>query len=225
MGAYDDSFNATGPTTVAFETVADNEPDWASLGVGAFGRRCGVNGVSMRNPQSGVHRDAPDLVGVHGLGETEGVQGEGLIGVHGKARVLGPSSGTGFGGRGPVGVVGDNADIGVRGAGETAGVVGFSKKNRGGIFHTGRRDVSGLEKFSSVPSAQLLLIPIEFLESVESQLPRNGHAGDLFAAVDMREARIATAELWFCVRSGSSNTSEPGAMWSKVQFSTTHTVA
>lgn len=78
--------------------------------------------------------------------------------------------------------------------------------------------------FTATPSAQEMLVPIRVDGPVEAGLPRAGLAGDLFAAVDVREESVTTAELWFCVRSGSTDLSQDGAVWSKVQFSTTRVV-
>lgn len=251
MAAYDQSFNAEGPTVVAFETVGFEPSDVPTFGVAVFAHQCGVNGIALSQVPKKAHLVAPDLVGVHGLGENEGVQGEGPIGVHGIGAVPGSLGGQGIGvqgdggqagvrGKGEIGVVGDGTqvgvggrgaigvqgggDIGVEGSGESAGVHGFSKRNRAGVFQTGRDDLPHLDQFGSRPSAQLLLVPIRVEGAVEGSLPRAGLAGDLFTAVDVREERIATTELWFCVRSGSSDPNEPGAVWSKVQFSTTYTV-
>lgn len=252
MAAYDQSFNAEGPTVVAFETVSLVPSEVPAFGVAVFAHQCGVNGIALSDIPSNAHRVAPDLVGVHGLGESEGVQGEGPIGIHGISRVPGSIGGQGVGvlgeggqvgirgkgntgvlgegtqagveGRGTIGVLGDG-DIGIKGSGESAGVHGFSGHNRAGVFQTEQDELPPLDQFTSTPSAQVLLVPVKVVGPVEEHLPRAGLAGDLFAAIDVREARVATAELWFCVHDGSANPNEAGAVWSKVQFSTTITVA
>lgn len=250
--AQDDSFNAEGPTTVAFETISPTPARVPAFGVAVFAHQCGVNGVALSDIPAGAHRVAPNLVGVHGLGESEGVQGEGPTGVHGIARIpgaFGGGQGTGvlgdggrFGvrGTGDVGVKGESpnvgvegfgttgvlgtGDVGVRGSGDTIGVHGVCDSNRGGVFQTGRERLPPIDRFAGRPSAQVLLVPVRVNGSVDGTLPRAGLAGDLFVAVDTREARAATAELWFCVRDGSADLARPGAVWSKVDFVRTHSV-
>ena len=250
MPAYDDSFNAEGPTVVAFETVGLTPSDVPAFGVAVFAHQCGVNGVALTDVPAQAHRVAPNLVGVHGLGEVEGVQGEGPIGMHGIGSVggvqgEGPIGVQGLGesegvhGEGLVGVngVGINPGsftrglgvhgegrIGVQGEGDTIGVLGFSKLNRAGVFHTGGAVLPSLEKFASDPSAQIHLAPVRVRGAVEGHLPRVGQAGDLLAVVSTGRRQAAPTELWFCIRSGSDDPAQPGATWAKVQFETTFVV-
>ena len=251
MAAYDQSFNAEGPTLVGFETVGLNPSDVPEFGVAVFAHQCGVNGVALSDVPANAHRVAPELVGVHGLGENEGVQGEGPIGVHGIARVSGSTGGQGIGvqgdgghtgvlGKGDIGVRGEGPQTGVegrgatgmlgmgatgvKGSGESAGVQGFSKHNRGGVFLTGTDELPALDRFAAKASAQVLLVPVKVNGPVEGHLPRTGLAGDLLAIVRTDAKYPSAAELWFCIRSGSADSAEPGAAWARVQFETTVTV-
>ena len=234
MASYDDSFNATGPTFATFETVGELPSNVPKLGVAVFSHQCGVNGVALSDVPAGSHRNAPNLVGVHGLGENEGVQGEGPIGVRGIARVFGTLGGQGTGvqgeggqigvrGEGEVGVIGESRTLGrgaagVVGIGESIGMHGISERGRGGVFQTRREEAPPVDPASEAASAQVRLVPVRVAASAESSLPRDGLAGDLYAAVDVREARVATAQLWFCVRSGSSDLAQPAAVWRQVQL-------
>lgn len=245
----DQSFNATGPTVTAFETIGPTPGDVPEFGVAVYAHKCGVNGVAFSDVPTNAHLIAPDLVGVHGKGDNEGVQGEGPIGVHGIGQAAETiiRGGTGVWGEGGhVGVQGNGGDIGVlgqggqagvqgegsvgvSGAGSSAGVRGFSKRSRGGVFQTGQDDLPALGQFGSKISAQILLVPVQVQGLVESHLPRTGHAGDLLAIFGqrvnpLRQVTETTVELWFCVGSGSNNPPEPGAVWAKLQFEKTFNV-
>jgi hypothetical protein len=83
MASNDDSFNAEGPTVVAFETLTNNNQ---TFGVSVTGTQCGVYGESSTRPM-GTRRSASAVrtgTGVHGLGDAFGVVGEG-----GGASILG----------------------------------------------------------------------------------------------------------------------------------------
>jgi hypothetical protein len=123
MAKDDTSFNATGPTVVAFETAPLTESDWPAIGVGVFGSACGVHGVGGTTTINALgvldditRNSAPAGVGVNGIGDNEGVRGKGATGVHGVG------DGMGVFGEGPVGVHG----LGVAaGALEAPGVSGL----------------------------------------------------------------------------------------------------
>jgi hypothetical protein len=138
------SFNADGPTVTAFETVGLDQREIPAFGVAVYATQCGVNGVAFADfsqEPANPHRIAPELVGVHGRGDNEGVQGEGPIGVHGiglptpglvsnqGVGVLGEGDFEGVEGRGQTGVAGrgvmtgvdGTGRVGVHGKGATAG--------------------------------------------------------------------------------------------------------
>jgi hypothetical protein len=71
MASKDSSFNASGPTVVAFETI-DTGP--RSFGVGVEGNQVGVHGEGMASPQ-GSRAVSVLAVGVHGRGDHYGVYG------------------------------------------------------------------------------------------------------------------------------------------------------
>jgi hypothetical protein len=123
MADEDSSYNAIGPTVVAFETGPFSVSDWPAIGVGVFGSTCGVHGVggaaliTALGSQDDITRNpAPAGVGVNGLGESEGVRGKGPTGIHGLGDAVGVF------GEGAVGVQG----LGVAGAAlEAPGVSGI----------------------------------------------------------------------------------------------------
>jgi hypothetical protein len=277
MADTDESFNATGPTVVAFETVSLDWEDVPAFGVAVYGSQCAVNGVQIAETDNTAdpQRIGPDGVGVHGLGHSEGVQGEGPVGVHGIGKdpgligtgvgVQGDGAGIGVQGEGPIGVRGKGGVIGVDGAGNTGvqgtgtlvgvegagstgvhgkgdvgahgegrtgvhgrgdmtGVLGECRSNRAGVFHTGRDPLPLVQHSASDPSAQILLAAVNVDGLVQDSLPRAGLAGDLFAVIGGDQRQQRTAELWFCIRTGSNDPSQPGATWAQVQFATTVTV-
>jgi hypothetical protein len=71
--ATDDSFNATGPTVVAFETLSTSAPVNQTFGVSVVGDRCGVYGQQATTQRD--RRIAPVGAGVLGRGEGYGVYG------------------------------------------------------------------------------------------------------------------------------------------------------
>ena len=71
MASYDSSFNAQGPTVVAFETI-DTGP--RGFGAGVNGSQVGVHGEGMASPQ-GSRAVTPAGIGVHGRGDSYGVYG------------------------------------------------------------------------------------------------------------------------------------------------------
>jgi hypothetical protein len=71
MSSQDTSFNASGQTVVAFETI-NNGP--RAFGAGVNGSRCGVHGEGMASPQ-GSRSVTVSAVGVHGRGDFYGVYG------------------------------------------------------------------------------------------------------------------------------------------------------
>jgi len=233
------SFNADGPTVTAFETTSFTEDGVPAFGVAVFASQCGVNGVAFSNyaDQPGnPHLIAPSLVGVHGKGENEGVQGEGPIGVHGISAVggtgvLGESDRIGVSGKGDVGVWAEGGQVGVR-AGATVGVEargslmglhGFSEDCRAGVFQTGGTRLPDMLAAKGQPSAQIYLVPVQVSGLAERHLPKNGLAGDLLAVVGHIHNPVsghrgeAAAELWFCVASAEGG---KGARWGRVQFDT-----
>src|SRR5262249_41601269 len=111
--------------------------------------------------------------------------------------------------------------LGVHGDGDTIGVLGTSKINRAGVFQTGRGAQPSLDRFVSEPSAQVMLVPVRVRGAVPGHLPRVGQAGDLLAVVGTSRLQVPPTELWFCIRSGSDDPTQPGATWAKVQFETT----
>jgi hypothetical protein len=286
MATTDNQFFAEGDNPArmtAFETIAPSLERVPLFGVAVYAKKCGVNAVGVSlTTLAGLGHDphliAPDGIGVRGLGDSEGVQGEGPIGVRGLGRVPG-TLGSGIGvqgegvdvgvrgdgtaagvrGKGNIGVQGEGGDAGVegkgtdgvrgigqspsggpgtgvrgtgdtgvegvgrtgvRGQGRDIGVLGESRQNRAGVFHTGRDDLPPVERFDSEPSAQLLLVPVQVDGPAQAGLPRKGLAGDLLAIVSTQRKDMA-AELWFCLISGSDDPGQPGATWSQVQFSTT----
>src|SRR6516225_5782908 len=74
MSEGSDSFNATGPTLVAFETTSADVPVLQQFGVSVVGTNCGVYGQGTDGDQKDRHR-APAATGVFGRGDTHGVYG------------------------------------------------------------------------------------------------------------------------------------------------------
>ena len=74
MSEGSDSFNATGPTLVAFETTSADVPVLQQFGVSVVGTNCGVYGQGTDGDQKDRHR-APVATGVFGRGDTHGVYG------------------------------------------------------------------------------------------------------------------------------------------------------
>jgi hypothetical protein len=201
---------------VTFETTPFTLNAIPALGVAAYGTQCGVNGIALSDYSTvsgDFQRVAPALVGVHGKGDNEGVQGEGPVGVHGIGVVPGTIGGLGLGvqgdggqmgvqGNGDTGVMGKGVQVGVQGNGHTgvvgdgstgvsgtgssAGVQGSSPRGRGGVFQTGPGGTPDLREFVSGISAQILLVPVLAHGSVEKHLPRAGHAGDLLVISELR---------------------------------------
>jgi hypothetical protein len=71
MASEDSSFNASGPTVVAFETINAGP---RAFGVGVQGSQCGVHGEGMASSQ-GSRAVSISAVGVHGRGDFYGVYG------------------------------------------------------------------------------------------------------------------------------------------------------
>lgn len=74
MADYESSFNATGPTVVAFETTSDDTPVAQAFGASVVGKTCGVYGQGTFDAQSD-RRSAPMGTGVLGRGDAHGVYG------------------------------------------------------------------------------------------------------------------------------------------------------
>ena len=121
MAQSEVSFDATGPTFVAFETTGSSLP---AYGVGVYGIENGVRGVAgtkiinelaASGGSSGVTRDLVQTgVGVQGVGDSAGVRGDSEdTGVRGKG-------GVGVFGEGGYGVAGRGKYIGVLAAGDIA---------------------------------------------------------------------------------------------------------
>jgi len=72
-----DSFNATGPTIVGFETTSADTPVKQQFGVSVVGTKCGVYGQGTSGAQM-ERRSAPFGTGVLGRGDTQGVLGVGF---------------------------------------------------------------------------------------------------------------------------------------------------
>jgi hypothetical protein len=82
MASEDSSFNASGPTAVAFETITG--PEDRAFGVSVVGNVCGVFGQGVRGvAEGGVDpqddRTSPRGTGVLGLGDFHGVYGVGAV--------------------------------------------------------------------------------------------------------------------------------------------------
>jgi hypothetical protein len=74
MAAQDSSFNASGPTVVAFETITGAED--RAFGVSVVANVCGVFGQGAASPASPQdNRTSPTGTGVLGIGELHGVYG------------------------------------------------------------------------------------------------------------------------------------------------------
>lgn len=74
MASYDSSFNAQGPTVVAFETIDPPGPPPRGFGVGVNGNHVGVHGEGMANPL-GTRAVSVSGIGAHGRGDSYGVYG------------------------------------------------------------------------------------------------------------------------------------------------------
>jgi len=241
MPSYDDSFNARGPTVVAFETVNNNNQ---AVGVGATGTQCGVYGESSGSPLGTrpAKSDVPDGTGVHGKGDHIGVAGfGGRDGVYGQGEI-------GVSGQGEMGVSGlatkDGVRVGVNGrtdhlqgqkynrdeaavAGEAAGtsrsgcgigIRGWSEFNRAGVFYTGPNpDREGEDMRPPDLSAGLgaVVAQIHLVPIDASAPPGNGRAGDFIVITGQQKRGMV--ELWFCQRSSSRSSGKTiTAMWTRL---------
>jgi hypothetical protein len=74
MASYDSSFNATGPTVVAFETIDPPGPPPRTFGVGVNGSQVGVHGEGMATPL-GTRAVSVSGIGAHGRGDFYGAYG------------------------------------------------------------------------------------------------------------------------------------------------------
>ena len=121
MAQSEVSFDATGPTLVAFETTGASLP---AFGVGVYGIENGVRGVAgtkiinelaANGGSANVTRDLIQTgVGVQGVGDFAGVRGDSEdTGVRGKGAV-------GVFGEGGFGVAGRGTDVGVHAEGDIA---------------------------------------------------------------------------------------------------------
>lgn len=152
MAASDSSFNAEGPTVVAFETINNNKQ---AIGVGVNGSACGVHGEGKQNPLG--TRMAPQGTGVHGEGDQAGVIGHARIEPVPGREVCGVGVvGAAEGNRGGVFLTGSEA----RQTPQIEALVAqLSEQNTDGQV------------------AQIHLVPLSF----EENLPTDGLAGDLLA--------------------------------------------
>jgi len=112
MTDSDSSYNATGPSIVAFETTSADTPVHQQFGVSVVGTKCGVYGQGTSGAQKD-RRVAPLGAGVCGRGDTEGVYGIGV-----EQGVLGVSA--------SVDDNGDTPDFGSSLASGGMGVIGIS---------------------------------------------------------------------------------------------------
>ncbi|SRR6266487_793608 len=216
----DTRFAAYGKAPYAFYTdpTLDDDGGPVGYGVNVQALTCGVYGQSLAQS---ADREVPHLdpnnpdprYGVYGTGDNVGVYGRSRADPNRVVPQIVPDPGTGvFGIADNVGIRGQcTTGIGVLGEGESGvGGVFSSVTNRGGVFSSGHE-------------AQLQLTPQLVPPNtapVESQpkdtrfiplLPKDGQAGDIFAATD--ERRTELCQLWFCVR--SSNEHDP-AQWRQV---------
>jgi hypothetical protein len=74
MSESESSFNATGPSVVAFETTSADTPVLQQFGVSVAGTTCGVYGQGTTDAQADRRR-APFGIGVLGRGKAVGVHG------------------------------------------------------------------------------------------------------------------------------------------------------
>ena len=128
MSFKKDSFDAIGPTIVAFETLG-NIPNSAQVfGVSVSGSQCGVYGESSLRPLGTrpSPTDVPNGTGVAGRGQRQGVKGDGDIGVSGVGRI-------GVFGEGVVGIEGHSfVGDGVAGQSDADNSSGVFGLNNGG---------------------------------------------------------------------------------------------
>jgi len=128
MSFKKDSFDAIGPTIVAFETLG-NIPNSAQVfGVSVSGSQCGVYGESSLRPLGTrpSPTDVPNGTGVAGRGQRQGVKGDGDIGVSGVGRI-------GVFGEGVVGIEGHSfVGDGVSGQSDADNSSGVFGLNNGG---------------------------------------------------------------------------------------------
>jgi hypothetical protein len=187
----DDQFTALGPAAIGFQTDGTN----ITVGADITGNTVGVQGSGP--------------IGVNGVGSLPTTTNP-TIGVNGSSQ-----SGYGVHGFSDVGV-------GVNGSSKNGvGVFGESTRGRGGIFASGRPSPDA----SLADAAQLQLRPQVVFQSqspippppprneVLPLLPKDGQAGDLFAA--QINSDLGACQLWFCVNSPSADGTQP-AQWSQV---------
>lgn len=197
------SFNQTGPTVTAFETI-DDGPHEFGVKV-ANNTHCGVYGESMEKPPPVGIREAatPHLTGVSGRGDENGVWG---------MSERNGASGVGLSGT-------DEKGKPIYGI----GVAGFSLQNRAGVFtgigisHVDNDNM--VHSFESDPNqhpAQVRMVPYPPFDDQNKpqKLPKNGLAGDFFVVMGGRNNE---AILWFCVRSHDSTVTPPiPASWEQI---------
>jgi hypothetical protein len=196
MASTDSSFNATGSTVVAFETLSVGD---RAIGVGVNGTQCGVHGEGGASPLG--TRKAPFATGVHGHGDLVGVSGEGPL----AGGLFSNTSGL-FGcfAQGTlVGMFAQSTFWGVRGSGNVGpGVQGDSTSDRGGVF-------------SSKTLAQMKLVP-----STRSSPPATGQVGDLFL-MQPNPTDPNSVKLFLCVKDGAQAFGAPigtPALWAPIQL-------
>ena len=197
----DDQFTALGPAAIGFQTDGTN----ITVGADITGNNIGVQGSGP--------------IGVSGIGSlamstsaTIGVKGscDNGIGVQGLSDIGGGVDGRSSSGPGVYGL--SKSDV---------GVFGESTRGRGGVFVSGRPS----PHVSMAHAAQLQLLPQVVPQSQSSipppsqdhkllpLLPKDGQAGDLFAAQVNRDSEAC--QLWFCVNGPSLDGKQP-AQWSQV---------
>jgi hypothetical protein len=203
MSFKKDSFDAIGPTAVAFETLGNIPNSAQTFGVSVTGSQCGVYGESSRKPigtrpPSDI---APEGTGVAGRGDQQGVKGSGPRGVVGVGD--------------DVGVFGDSEKgVGVHGRSVFShGVTGESTSGRGGVFTSG--DSAQVQLTPSGPrgvlSAPIPTTPLANPKGAGFALPKSGRGGDLMAVMDSQRQ----CTLWFCVRESGGTAATP-AQWAQV---------
>jgi hypothetical protein len=163
MPTEDQSFEASGPTTVAFETITDQQ----AVGVGASGTTCGVFGSSSSSQGSRPPNDVGPGIGVVGIGDVIGVSGGGSIAVKGdgdRTGVLGIGREVGVlaqhHGKFSTEAAAISAQSVETSSNQSAiAIHGWSPSNRAGVFATGpRKPLPPLVMGSVI--AQIHLVPI-----------------------------------------------------------------
>lgn len=209
MATEDSSFEASGPTTVAFETITDQQ----SVGVGVSGTTTGVFGSSSSRqgsrPPNNIRNGAPyQGIGVGGIGDAIGVYAAGSIGVMADADSVGlvavGEKMSVLAQHNATSVSPETSAVTVEANGNRknesgVGLHAWSSYNRAGVFATGVLQSRPTAMQMGGLVAQIHLVPIP-----DTAVPPTiGNAGDLIVIQHKDLRQTLVTELHFCISSSS----------------------